>query len=114
MSRRITETQASETTQSNNTPFSFAALADSTPLNELPRTCGPYQLIERIGEGGMGMVYRAVLSNPIRRAVAVKLIEPGMGSREVLSLFQLEHPAIALMQHPNIATIFDAGQAGDS
>ncbi|MBM4091187.1 MAG: serine/threonine protein kinase [Planctomycetes bacterium] len=70
---------------------------------------GPYKLMEQIGEGGFGLVYVADQQEPIRRRVALKLIKPGMESREVLSRFEAERQAIALMDHPNIARVFDAG-----
>jgi serine/threonine protein kinase len=70
---------------------------------------GNYQLHEIIGEGGMGVVFRAEQLSPIRRTVALKLIKPGMFGREVLARFQGERQALALMNHPNIARVLDAG-----
>lgn len=70
---------------------------------------GPYKLMEQIGEGGFGLVYVADQQSPIRRRVALKIIKPGMESREVLIRFEAERQAIALMDHPNIARVFDAG-----
>jgi serine/threonine protein kinase/Flp pilus assembly protein TadD len=70
---------------------------------------GPYKLMEQIGEGGFGLVYVADQQEPVRRRVALKLIKPGMESREVLARFEAERQAIALMDHPNIARVFDAG-----
>ena len=70
---------------------------------------GPYKLLEKIGEGGLGVVYMAEQKEPIRRRVAVKLIKPGMDSSEVIARFQAERQALALMDHPNIAKIFEAG-----
>jgi serine/threonine protein kinase/Flp pilus assembly protein TadD len=70
---------------------------------------GPYRLMEQIGEGGFGLVYVADQQSPIRRRVALKIIKPGMESREVLARFAAERQAIALMDHPNIARVFDAG-----
>jgi serine/threonine protein kinase/tetratricopeptide (TPR) repeat protein len=70
---------------------------------------GPYRLMEKIGEGGLGVVYMAEQQEPIRRRVAVKLIKPGMDSREVIARFEAERQALALMDHPNIARIFEAG-----
>jgi len=72
-------------------------------------TIGPYTLGEEIGEGGFGVVHAAEQTHPLRRRVAVKLIKPGMDSREVLSRFSSEREALALMDHPNIARILDAG-----
>jgi serine/threonine protein kinase len=74
---------------------------------------GPYKLLERIGEGGMGEVWVAVQTEPIRRRVAVKLIKPGMDSRSVLGRFEAERQALAVMDHPNIARVLDAGTAAD-
>jgi tetratricopeptide (TPR) repeat protein len=74
---------------------------------------GPYKLIEEIGEGGMGTVYLAQQNEPVRRLVAVKLVKPGMDSKQVLARFEAERQALALMDHPNIAKVFDAGAAPD-
>jgi serine/threonine protein kinase/Flp pilus assembly protein TadD len=89
-----------------------AALAQ---LSEGPGTLiGPYKLLERIGEGGMGAVYVAEQTQPVRRRVAVKVIKPGMDSKEVVARFEAERQALALMDHPHIAKVLDAGatQAG--
>ena len=72
---------------------------------------GPYLLKKKIGEGGYGVVYAAEQLRPVRRDVAVKLIKPGMDSREVIARFNLERQALAVMEHPYIATILDAGTA---
>nr|AAX07520.1 putative serine/threonine protein kinase [Gemmata sp. Wa1-1] len=74
---------------------------------------GRYVLEEPIGQGGMGTVYRARQTEPVRRDVAVKLIRPGMGSEQVLARFEAERQALAVMDHPNIAKVFDAGALGD-
>ena len=68
-----------------------------------------YKLLEQIGEGGMGIVYVAEQFEPVRRKVALKIIKPGMDSRQVVARFELERQALALMDHPNIASIFDGG-----
>jgi serine/threonine protein kinase/tetratricopeptide (TPR) repeat protein len=73
------------------------------------RKIGPYKLLEQIGEGGMGVVYVAEQTEPIRRRVAFKVIKPGMDSRHVIARFEAERQALALMDHPNIATVLDAG-----
>jgi eukaryotic-like serine/threonine-protein kinase len=70
---------------------------------------GPYQLVRQLGEGGMGTVYHAHQFQPIRRDVALKIIKPGMDSRQVIARFESERQALALMDHPNIARVFDAG-----
>src|SRR5205823_399495 len=70
---------------------------------------GRYKLLERIGEGGMGDVYVAEQTEPVRRKVALKLIKPGMDSHAVLARFEAERQALALMDHPNIAKVLDGG-----
>lgn len=70
---------------------------------------GPYKLREVLGEGGMGIVYAAEQEHPIRRKVALKVVKPGMDSREVIARFEAERQALALMDHPNIARVLDAG-----
>jgi tetratricopeptide (TPR) repeat protein len=70
---------------------------------------GRYTLAELIGEGGMGIVYRASQTEPLRRPVALKLIKPGMDSRQVLARFDAERQALAMMDHPNIARVYDGG-----
>jgi serine/threonine protein kinase/tetratricopeptide (TPR) repeat protein len=70
---------------------------------------GPYKLIEPIGEGGMGAVYLAQQQEPVKRLVALKVIKAGMDSRQVLARFEAERQALALMDHPNIAKVLDAG-----
>jgi non-specific serine/threonine protein kinase/serine/threonine-protein kinase len=70
---------------------------------------GPYKLIRQLGEGGMGVVYHAHQTHPLRRDVALKVIKPGMDSRQVIARFESERQALALMDHPNIARVFDAG-----
>ena len=70
---------------------------------------GRYKLVEQIGEGGMGTVWMAQQTEPVKRLVAVKLIKPGMDSRQVLARFEAERQALALMDHPNIAKVLDAG-----
>src|SRR5215471_6763745 len=70
---------------------------------------GKYTLIEPIGEGGMGSVWRAKQSEPVKRFVAVKLIKAGMDSKQVLARFEAERQALALMDHPSIAKVLDGG-----
>ena len=70
---------------------------------------GRYKLRQEIGEGGMGSVYLAEQTQPVKRQVALKLIKPGMDSRTVLARFESERQALALMDHPNIAKVLDAG-----
>ena len=83
------------------------------PATESPGTVvGPYKLIEPIGEGGMGSVWMAQQTEPVKRLVAVKLIKAGMDSRQVIARFEAERQALALMDHPNIARVLDAGTTG--
>ena len=70
---------------------------------------GPYRLLEQIGEGGFGVVFKAEQERPVRRLVALKVIKLGMDTREVVARFEAERQALALMDHPNIARVFDAG-----
>ena len=79
-------------------------------ISEGPGTkIGPYTLREQIGEGGFGLVFVAEQQKPVRRKVALKIIKPGMDTKEVIARFEGERQALALMDHPNIARIFDAG-----
>ena len=75
----------------------------------LPESIGPYKILERIGAGGMGIVYLAEQSKPLRRRVALKVIKPGMDSKVVIARFEAERQALALMDHPGGAKVFDAG-----
>jgi eukaryotic-like serine/threonine-protein kinase len=80
------------------------------PLAESPGTMiGSYKLLQRIGEGGMGAVFMAEQEKPVRRKVALKVIKPGMDTRQVIARFEAERQALAMMDHPNIARVLDAG-----
>ena len=70
---------------------------------------GPYVPVRVLGEGGMGTVYLARQEQPIRREVALKVVKPGMDSRHVIERFDLERQALAIMDHPNVARVLDAG-----
>jgi serine/threonine protein kinase/tetratricopeptide (TPR) repeat protein len=74
---------------------------------------GPYRLIRCIAEGGMGSVYEALQESPIRRTVALKLVRPHLDSREIMLRFESERQALALLNHPNIASVYEAGTAPD-
>ncbi len=83
---------------------------DEVPVAERPgAVIGPYRLMEEIGEGGMGLVFVAEQQRPVRRKVALKVIKPGMDTRQVVARFEAERQALALMDHPNIAHVFDGG-----
>ena len=91
-------------------PVAGDATEDYEQITERPGTViGPYKLMEQIGEGGMGLVFVAEQQHPVRRKVALKIIKPGMDSRDVIARFEAERQALALMDHPNIARVFDAG-----
>ena len=78
-----------------------------------PQEVGPYRILERLGEGGMGVVYLAEQEKPIRRRVALKVIKLGMETRQVIARFEAERQALALMDHPGIAQVYDAGSTAD-
>ena len=87
--------------------------SEVSPLAEHPGTrIGPYKLLQRIGEGGGGVVYMAEQEKPVRRRVALKVIKPGMDTRSVIARFEAERQALALMDHLNIARVLDAGTTG--
>jgi serine/threonine protein kinase len=87
-----------------------AATTDEPQLAERPGTViGPYKLLEQIGEGGFGIVFMAEQQEPVRRLVALKVLKPGMDTRRVVARFEAERQALALMDHPHIAKVYDAG-----
>jgi WD40 repeat protein/serine/threonine protein kinase len=89
--------------------FERTVLCDE-PISEHPGTViGPYKLLQQIGEGGMGVVFMAAQIEPLQRTVALKIIKPGMDTRQVIARFEAERQALALMDHPNIARVIDAG-----
>jgi serine/threonine protein kinase/tetratricopeptide (TPR) repeat protein len=86
------------------------AKADDASEGECPGTViGPYKLLEQIGEGGFGLVFMAEQNQPVRRKVALKILKPGMDTRHVVARFEAERQALAMMEHPNIAKVFDGG-----
>src|SRR6185312_4499261 len=96
--------------------FSAGALASveaprPSPPGEEPigTKIGRYKLLEKIGEGGCGVVYMAEQEEPVRRRVALKIIKLGMETKSVIARFEAERQALAMMDHPNIARVFDAG-----
>ncbi len=96
-------------------PALKAASPDDSPLKtsameeETGRHIGPYKLLQKIGEGGCGVVYMAEQEKPVRRQVALKVIKLGMDTKNVIARFEAERQALALMDHPNIARVLDAG-----
>ncbi len=84
-------------------------LAPAEAAKPALESIGPYRIERQLGEGGMGTVYLALQTEPIQRTVALKVIKPGMGSRAIIARFESERRALALMDHPHIAQVFDAG-----
>jgi serine/threonine protein kinase len=96
-------------------PANSPVMTVEQPVPEGPGTViGAYKLMEQIGEGGMGLVYVAEQQEPIRRKVALKIIKPGMDTRQVIARFEAERQALALMDHPNIAKVLDGGTTDES
>lgn len=91
-------------------PLAAGATVCEAHREERPGTViGPYKLLQQIGEGGFGVVYMAEQQVPVRRKVALKVVKPGMDTKEVIARFETERQALALMDHVNIARVFDAG-----
>src|SRR5262249_9045656 len=91
-------------------PPGFVSTITKNPLTELPGTViGPYRLLEQIGEGGFGIVYLAEQTAPVRRKVALKILKPGMDTRQVVARFEAERQALAIMDDPHIAKVHDGG-----
>src|SRR5436305_7905145 len=89
----------------------FAGAASTVVPAERPgAVIGSYKLLEQIGEGGFGVVFMAEQTRPVRRKVALKVLKPGMDTRQVVARFEAERQALALMDHPNIAHVFDGGE----
>src|SRR5229473_3053134 len=87
------------------------ATIDEPQITERPGTIiGQYKLLEQIGEGGFGVVFMAEQHHPVRRKVALKVLKPGMDTRQIVARFEAERQALALMDHPNIARVFDGGE----
>jgi serine/threonine protein kinase/WD40 repeat protein len=110
--RRVERLLSAESKVGNflESPAPEIAAAFGSSLAECPGTViGPYTLLEQIGEGGFGIVYIADQEAPVRRQVALKIVRPGMDTRQVLARFKAELEALSLMDHPNIARVLDAG-----
>ncbi len=93
--------------------FDLRPVAEWSPDDRLPEHIGPYRVLGILGRGGMGVVYLAEQAEPLRREVAIKLVQPGFDQRSVLARFETERHALALMEHPGIARVLDAGAAAD-
>jgi serine/threonine protein kinase/tetratricopeptide (TPR) repeat protein len=88
---------------------SFATKSIPPPASADPDVIGNYRIVQKLGEGGMGEVYEAEQTEPIRRRVALKIIKWGMDTKQVVARFESERQALAMMDHPHIAKVFDAG-----
>ena len=86
-------------------------LAGGYLMEDFPRTIGPYRILDVLGEGGMATVYLAEQTEPVKRRVALKILKAGMDSKQVVARFESERQALAILDHPNIAKIFDGGIA---
>lgn len=84
--------------------------AQSIPADDVPVLIGPYKLVGQLGEGGMAVVYEAEQLEPVRRRVALKIVKLGMDTRQIVARFMTERQALAAMDHPYVAKVFDAGQ----
>jgi serine/threonine protein kinase/tetratricopeptide (TPR) repeat protein len=96
----------------DQSPKGIAPTASSVPPEDVGSVIGPYKLLQKIGEGGFGVVYMAEQEKPVRRVVALKIIKPGMDTSQVIARFESERQALALMDHPNISKVLDAGATG--
>ena len=110
----VSEDREKSTTLPVGIPPGLAATITSPVLSQrvtetLGTQIGPYRLLQQIGEGGFGVVFLAEQQLPVRRKVALKIIKPGMDTREVIARFEAERQALALMDHPHIARVLDAG-----
>src|SRR5262249_20272322 len=85
-------------------------VSDGSIIERPGTVIGPYTLLEQIGEGGFGVVFLAEQEHPIRRRVALKVIKPGMDTRQVVARFEAERQALALMDHPNVARVLEGGE----
>src|SRR3954470_829454 len=86
-----------------------AAISTSVASESVGAMIGRYKLLEQIGEGGFGVVFRAEQQHPVRRRVALKIIKLGMDTKQVIARFEAERQALAMMDHLNLARVFDAG-----
>src|SRR6476646_866007 len=84
-------------------------LSRNRAIHASPEFIGHYRIVETIGEGGMGIVYKAEQREPVRRIVALKVIKLGMDTHDVVARFEAERQALAMLSHPNVAKVFEAG-----
>ena len=94
-------------------PLGPPSTSDELGAGQPGTVVGPYKLLELLGEGGMGTVWMAQQTEPVKRLVALKLVKAGLDSRQIIARFEAERQALALMDHPSIAKVFDAGAAAD-
>ena len=87
--------------------------SDHTKVGAANKIIGPYKILQEIGKGGMGVVYMAEQIKPVKRRVALKLVKPGLDTDQVVARFEAERQALAMMDHPNIAKVLDAGATED-
>src|SRR5262245_58846450 len=107
---KLLEVRAQAEDYLESPPPALGATLDE-PVMERPGTAlGPYKLLEQIGEGGFGVVFMAEQTQPVRRKVALKVLKAGMDTRQVVARFEAERQALVLMDHPNIAHVFDGGE----
>ena len=92
-----------------NPVFELPPTTREREIDPAERVIGPYKLLQIIGEGGMGTVFMAEQTEPVERRVALKIIKAGMDTRQVIARFEVERQALAIMDHPNIARVLDAG-----
>ena len=106
------DADAGEFFKTHDAPVPTVILAEASPSPSIEKAgdkIGRYKLLQQIGEGGCGVVYMAEQEEPVRRRVALKVIKIGMDTKQVIARFEAERQALALMDHPNIAKVFDAG-----
>ncbi|MEP5989373.1 serine/threonine protein kinase, partial [Rhodopirellula bahusiensis] len=107
--RRVEALVAAHEKEDGFLDFDPAETTDTTWSVDVGQDIGPYRLLQKLGEGGFGVVFMAEQRHPIRRKVALKVIKPGMDSKIVVARFEAERQALAMMDHPNIARVFDGG-----
>jgi serine/threonine protein kinase/tetratricopeptide (TPR) repeat protein len=107
--QRLLEAHGGQKSLHIPSPSEAEVTVDQQIVERPGATIGAYKLMEQIGEGGMGIVYVAEQTQPVRRRAALKIIKPGMDSRQVVARFEAERQALAMMDHPNIARVFDGG-----